>query len=293
MVKETEGLGTTGTIRQKLDKLEERKDERLDRLEEHIDRIEDKLDTPVSERPAFARLTKADLFKLGGLAAFFVLMAVACVLIAPWIMELTEPGGLDRVVADVQNAGIGGVFILLGFQFLQVVVAFIPGEVVQLAAGMMYGPWGGALIVLIGCVISSAFIFAVVNKLGAPFVRAMIPEKWMGKLEKFEQSEKLDVMVFVLFLIPGMPKDVLTYLVPLTNMRMRDFLIIANVGRIPGVLMSTFGAAGLMSGDYLQSAILFIVAAAIAAAAVILNEKILHKLSTLKKKKKCDGEDAR
>ena len=212
---------------------------------------------PVSTKPAFSRLTKADLFKLAGLAAFFVLMAIACVAIAPMIAELTEPGGLERVVEDVQNAGVGGVFMLLGFQFLQIVVAFIPGEVVQLAAGMMYGPWGGALIVLVGCIVSSAFIFVVVHKLGAPFVHAMIPEKWMAKLEKFEQSEKLDVMVFVLFLIPGLPKDVFTYLMPLTHMRMRDFLFLANVGRIPGILISTFGAAGLIEGDYTQSIILF------------------------------------
>ncbi|MFR4803102.1 MAG: TVP38/TMEM64 family protein [Eggerthellaceae bacterium] len=160
----------------------------------------------VSDRPALARLTKADLFKFGGLIAFFVLMAVVCVAIAPLILELTEPGGVERVVQDVRNAGPGGVLILLGMQFLQVVVAFIPGEVVQVAAGMMYGPWGGAAVVLVGCVISSAFVFFIVHKLGAPFVRAMIPEKWMGKLEDFEETDKLDVMVFVLFLIPDFPK---------------------------------------------------------------------------------------
>lgn len=281
--------GATGKIRSGIERLEEYRDEFSERREERRDEFEERFEVPVSTKPAFSRLTKADLFKLAGLAAFFVLMAIACVAIAPMIAELTEPGGLERVVEDVQNAGVGGVFMLLGFQFLQIVVAFIPGEVVQLAAGMMYGPWGGALIVLVGCIVSSAFIFVVVHKLGAPFVHAMIPEKWMAKLEKFEQSEKLDVMVFVLFLIPGLPKDVFTYLMPLTHMRMRDFLFLVNVGRIPGILISTFGAAGLIQGDYTQSIILFAIAAAIAIVALVMHEKILHGLAGMKRATKKEG----
>ena len=93
-------------------------------------------------------------------------------------------------------------------------------------------------------------------------------------------------MVFVLFLIPGLPKDVFTYLVPLTNMRMRNFLVLSNVGRIPGILISTFGANGLVEGDYLQSVVLFAAAAAIAVVALVLHEKILHGLSGMKRRAK-------
>lgn len=268
--------GMTGSIRLKMERIEEQKESFVERQEERFGELEERLEKPVSDRPALARLTKADLFKFGGLIAFFVLMAVVCVAIAPLILELTEPGGVERVVQDVRNAGPGGVLILLGMQFLQVVVAFIPGEVVQVAAGMMYGPWGGAAVVLVGCVISSAFVFFIVHKLGAPFVRAMIPEKWMGKLEDFEETDKLDVMVFVLFLIPGLPKDVFTYLVPLTDMSMRNFLVLSTVGRIPGILMSTLAADGLMEGDIMRSVLLFLVAAGIAALAIVFHEKIMH-----------------
>ena len=268
--------GMTGSIRLKMERIEERKESFVERQEERFGELEERLEKPVSDRPALARLTKADLFKFGGLIAFFVLMAVVCVAIAPLILELTEPGGVERVVQDVRNAGPGGVLSLLGMQLLQVVVAFIPGEVVQVAAGMMYGPWGGAAVVLVGCVISSAFIFFIVHKLGAPFVRAMIPEKWMGKLEDFEETDKLDVMVFVLFLIPGLPKDVFTYLVPLTDMSMRNFLVLSTVGRIPGILMSTLAADGLMEGDIMRSVLLFLVAAGIAALAIVFHEKIMH-----------------
>lgn len=267
--------GATGRLRLKRAELREDLHEKREELHEKREELEERLDQPVAKQPRWARLTKADVFKLAGLGAFFVLMIVVCVLIWPIVMELTEPGGLERVTEQVTSAGPLGVLILLGFQFLQIVVAFIPGEVVQVAAGMMYGTWGGAAIVLAGCVISSAFIYFVVSKLGAPFVQAMIPEKWMNKLRDFDESDKLDVMVFVLFLIPGLPKDVFTYLVPLTGMRMRDFVLLSNIGRIPGVVMSTMAANGLMQGNWTQSIALFAVCAAIAIVAILFHDKIM------------------
>lgn len=214
-------------------------------------------------------MSAADIFKFGGLIAFFVVTGALCVAIWPYISDIFEEGGIERVMDRVQNAGPLGVVFLLIIEFLQVVVAFIPGEVVQIAAGMLYGPWAGALVVLIGCVVSSAFVFVVVHKLGALFVQGMVPTKYLDKFRKFEASGKLNMVVFVLFLIPGLPKDVFTYLVPLTDMRMRTFLLISNIGRIPGVVVSTYAAAGIIEGDYVQSAIIFAVTAGIAVLGIL------------------------
>lgn len=221
------------------------------------------------------KMTFADIFKFAGLIAFFVVMILLCALIWPYVHEIFEPGGLDRVINDVRQAGPVGFLILLAIQFLQVVVAFIPGEVVQVAAGMIYGPWIGALIVLVGCVVSSAFVFLLVHKLGAPFVQAMVSEKHMAKFRTFENSGKLNIIVFVLFLIPGMPKDVFTYLVPLTHMPLRTFLLLSNIARIPGILVSTYAASGLVEGDIVQSLIIFLVAGAIAVVCILFYDKIM------------------
>ena len=221
-------------------------------------------------------MTRGDIFKFGGLIAFFALMVIAVILIWPYIHEAFEPGGLSRVIDDVRNAGPLGFLILLAMQFMQIVVAFIPGEVVQMAAGMMYGPWLGAAVVLLGCIISSAFVFAVVHRLGAPFVRDMVPTKYLDKFNAFEESGKLSIVVFILFLIPAMPKDTFTYLVPLTNMRMRDFLVLSNVGRIPGIVISTYAANGLVDGNIKQSLIIFAVVAVIAIVAIVFRDKIMN-----------------
>lgn len=221
-------------------------------------------------------MTRGDIFKFGGLIAFFALMVIVVILIWPYIHEVFEPGGLSRVIDDVRNAGPLGFLILLAMQFMQIVVAFIPGEVVQMAAGMMYGPWLGAAVILLGCIISSAFVFAVVHRLGAPFVRDMVPTKYLDKFNAFEESGKLSIVVFILFLIPAMPKDTFTYLVPLTNMRMRDFLVLSNVGRIPGIVISTYAANGLVDGNIKQSIIIFAVVAVIAIVAIVFRDKIMN-----------------
>ena len=220
------------------------------------------------------KMPMADVMKFGGLIAFFAVMVVAVVLLWPLIGEIFTEGGIERVTRDVREAGPAGFLILLAVQFLQIVVAFIPGEVVQIAAGMIYGPWLGALIIFVGCVISSSFVFVLVHKLGMPFVQAMVPERAMGKFRAFERTGKLNVLVFILFLIPGLPKDVFTYLVPLTDMRLGTFVLLSNVGRLPGIVLSTYAAAGLVSGNYLESAVIFGITALVAIVALLAYSRV-------------------
>lgn len=244
------------------------------------DKLKDKLHEKAEQEVEVRghKMEKADIFKFVGLIAFFAIMVLIVVMLWPYFHELFEPGGLDRIINDVRGAGPVGLLILLGLQFLQIVVAFIPGEVVQIAAGLLYGPWIGALVILAGYVISSAFIFALVHKLGAPFVQSMVPVQYLEKFRKFEKTGKLNIIVFILFLIPGLPKDVFTYLVPLTDMRMRTFLLLSNVGRIPGIVVSTYAADGLADGRLMESAIIFAVAAVIAVLGIVFRERIMKML---------------
>lgn len=229
------------------------------------------------------KVPMADLMKFGGLIAFFAVMAIAVVLLWPFIGEIFTEGGIERVTRDVREAGPAGFLILLAVQFLQIVVAFIPGEVVQIAAGMIYGPWIGALIIFAGCVVSSSFIFVLVHKLGMPFVQAMVPEGAMSKFRSFERTGRLNVLVFILFLIPGLPKDVFTYLVPLTDMRLGTFVVLSNLARLPGIVISTYAASGLVSGNYLESAVLFGITALIAIVALLVYGRVTKAMEAKRK----------
>ena len=225
---------------------------------------------------ARSRIQKTDLFKFVGLILFLLLLTYAVLSAMPLFSELTRPGGVDRVIEEVQNAGALGVLTLFAMQFIQIVIALIPGEIIQVAAGMMYGPWLGALIIVAGCVVSSAFIYLLISKLGRPFAQAMISPKWMAKLRDFEDTDHLNTMVFVLFLIPGLPKDIFSYLVPLTDMSLRSFVIISNTARLPGIFLSTYAANSFIDGDYLESVLLFIACAVVAVLAVLFSEHLIR-----------------
>ena len=243
------------------------------------DKLKDKLHEKAEQEVEVRghKMEKADIFKFVGLIAFFAIMVLIVVMLWPYFHELFEPGGLDRIINDVRGAGPVGFLILLGLQFLQIVVAFIPGEVVQIAAGLLYGPWIGALVILAGCVISSAFIFALVRKLGAPFVQSMVPVQYLEKFRKFEKTGKLNIIVFILFLIPGLPKDVFTYITPLTHMSMKNFVLISNFARIPGIVLSTYAAAGLVSGNIVESVIIFAVTAIVSVVALLIYSRMTKK----------------
>lgn len=219
----------------------------------------------------------SDLIKLGGLVAFFVVLGIIVALAWPAISDIFEEGGLELLIQRMHEAGPLGVLILLGLQLLQVIVAFIPGEVTQVAAGMLYGPFGGTLVILLGVVIASGIVFQLVHLLGAPFVRAMVSDEFLDKFRNFEKTGKLNIIVFLLFLIPGLPKDVFTYVVGLTDMKLGTFLTLSTVARVPGVFVSAFAASSIMEGDYVLSAVMFGVLAVLAALGVIFRDKIMDR----------------
>lgn len=222
---------------------------------------------------------KSDLFKFFGLIAFLALCIVIVVAMAPLFKGIFSPDGVDTVIERIRDKGAFGVVILLALQFIQIVVAFIPGEVTQMAAGMLYGPLWGSLLILFGCAISSAFVYLIVHKLGAPFVKDMVPEKFLKRFEDFEQTGRLNIIVFILFLIPGLPKDTFTYLVPLTDMKVKPFVIITTIARTPGVVLSAYAAGGLIEGNIWTSVIIFGVLILLAILALIFSNRIMDFLS--------------
>ena len=230
------------------------------------------------------KIKQSDLFKIVGLFIFLLLMTGIVVFMWPMLSGIFEPGGVERVIEEIRDKGIAGAFILLGLQLLQIVVAFIPGEVVQVAAGMLYGPWLGSLLILIGCVLSSALIYELVHRLGAPFVRSMVGEKHLEQFSKFENSNKLNITVLILFLIPGFPKDILTYIVPLTNMKISTFLCLSTLGRIPGVFLSTYAASGLLDGNIASSVAIIVVAAIVLLIVALFKNRIMALIHAFTKK---------
>ena len=184
---------------------------------------------------------------------------------------LTQESARDAFIEFVRGRGVAGVFLFLGIQLLQVVVAFLPGEMVELAAGLLYGTWGGLALCLCGILLASCMIYAFIRL----FHVNKIDEKTLSKYHFLHDKAHIRFMVFLVFFIPGTPKDILTYLGPFLPLPAWQFLLISTLARIPSVLTSTFAANQFANGAWKVSAAVFAITGIVAFLCLLFEERIL------------------
>lgn len=214
--------------------------------------------------------------------ALFILIAAAivalCALMIPFILSLREPENQQKFAGFIEDLGIFGILLMLFIQVLQIVVAIIPGEPIELLMGLMYGTWGGLALTLFGILIGTTLVFYLVKRFGEPFARRFVDTKNFEKLNFLHDPTRRDSLIFILFLIPGTPKDVLTYFVPFTDIKFSRFLPLATLARIPSVVSSTLVGATVGDGKLWQSVIIFAATGVIGLAGIILNQRLQAKL---------------
>lgn len=149
--------------------------------------------------------------------------------------------------AYVKSHGPLGPLMMMGIIAMQVIVAIIPGEPFELGAGFVFGWFQGTVWCLLGSAAASALVYLAVRKWGVKLVEAFFPREIILHYSFLQNEKKLDLLVFILFLIPGTPKDLLTYLVGLTPMKLHTFLILTTIARIPSVVSSA------MTGNFAQN----------------------------------------
>ena len=205
--------------------------------------------------------------------------AVIAVIFWPFIQNLQSEDYREGFTAWVTNLGIPGVLVLLGIQVLQIVVAVIPGGPVQIIAGAAYGATGGLAVLITGCVIASALIFFMVRKFGMPVLRKFFGEKEINAWMFLKDSRKVSRVVFILFLIPGTPKDLLTWLTPLTSLSLPAFVVISNLARIPAILSSTIMGDSMIKGNWILTIVMFLATALTGFLGMWFKDKISEKLN--------------
>lgn len=186
----------------------------------------------------------------------------------------------------VEGYGAAGVFIALGIQILQVFIAFIPGEFVEVGLGYAFGAVEGTLLCLLGVGLASTLIFLLCKKWGVRLIELFVSTEKINSLSFINSEKKLKRTVFFLFLIPGTPKDILTYIVPLTHIKLTEFLIISLIARIPSVISSTVGGHLFEDGKYLYGIVLLLVTTAVSLLGLICYNKITEKYKKKKEKRK-------
>lgn len=163
----------------------------------------------------------------------------------------------------IHSYGAFGVFVAISLQVIQVFIALIPGEIVEIGLGFAYGWLGGSLLCLIGVAIASAMIFWLMKKFGIKLGQYFVSVSKINDLKFINDEKRFVRITFLLYLIPGTPKDLLTYFLALTKMSLKDFLAITIFARIPTVVSSAIGGDFLGEGKFVEAIVLFLITATI------------------------------
>ena len=222
-------------------------------------------------------IDRGTILKLVMLIVFIAIVVTFVILAWPRIAELTQPNGLQKLTGQIRDFGIAGILVLFVVQIIQVISGFIPSELLAIVSGLVYGQWLGIVIVIAGCAAGTTIVFLIVRKLGAPFVRSIIPKKYMDRFNALEKSDRFYSLVFVLFLIPGIPKDVITYIVPLSPIPLPHFVAVATLGRLPELFAVAYAASEISNGRYTQAIIVFAITAAVAIVGLLVYNHVTKK----------------
>lgn len=190
-----------------------------------------------------------------GLTLFLLLSAAVFYFIGlPMLRFASDP---ERFRTLVDQHGIGGRLIYIGMVVLQITVALIPGEPLEIAAGYAFGTVEGTILCLIATGLGSGLVICLVRCFGTRLAEIFFTREKLNKLRFLQASPKRTAIFALIFMLPGTPKDLLCYYAGLTDIKLGTLLVICSVGRIPSVLTSTLGGDALGTKSYIFAAVVF------------------------------------
>lgn len=217
---------------------------------------------------------------------FFILLIGITAVSMPFFSRLSDPVTQQKLQLLVESMGFSGFFLILGIQILQVIIAFIPGEPVEILAGVLYGAWGGLFLCLLGVVLASSAIFFTVRRFGYPLVLRLFGKEKIRDFKFLNNTERVEIVTFILFLIPGTPKDMLTYLAGVSGIKPSRFLLLSSFARIPSIVTSTIMGATMSRGNWEMTIFIFLLTAGTGLLGILYKDKIISRLHRQRKKPK-------
>ncbi len=183
-----------------------------------------------------------------GLAVFLAVIAGVLYLLFPlgWVEYFTNRHLLAHFITEHRGNAVS---LFIGLQALQVVAAPVPGEVTGFVGGMMFGTMGGIIYSTIGLTIGSWVAFLLARMAGRPLVEKIVAPATLQRYD-YVMKHKGIFLAFLMFLVPGFPKDILCYVLGLGHMGHRDFLLVSTIGRLLGTVLLSLGGAFLRDERY-------------------------------------------
>ena len=208
------------------------------------------------------------------MAAVLAFTVLICVFIGrPLIKFVTKPEQFRRWV---DSHGFIGKLAFVGMIVFQVIIAVIPGEPFEMGGGYAFGTLEGTLLTLIGILIGSAVIFALVRTLGVKVVEIFFPIEKIRSLKFLKDSKKLNILTFVIMLLPGTPKDLISYFMGLTEIKFSYWMFVVAFARLPSIITSTAAGDALGFKNY-KLAVIFVVSTIIISLLGLIYYRIITK----------------
>lgn len=183
---------------------------------------------------------------------------------------------LDRVNDRLEDFGLFRHIVLFLIQFIQVVIAIIPGEFVELLAGFALGTFWGTLLCIIGSAAGTVVIYLGVHRFGKKFIAFFTGKKFYARMTFLNDPVRRDMFLFILFFIPGTPKDILLYFSPLLDIKLSRLVLIVSIARIPSIVSSCYVGANVAQGMFGYSVVVFAITGMIGLAGILINDMVLQ-----------------
>ena len=223
------------------------------------------------ERTQLTEAHKKKIYLFAIIVALIFIAAVGYLVGKPMVEFVREP---ERFRAWVDSSGFASRVIFVGMVVFQLIIALIPGEPLEMGAGYAFGAVEGTILCIIGCVIGSALVFLFVRRFGVKLVEVFFPREKIRSLRFLQDSRRLNLLTFIVFFIPGTPKDLLSYFIGLTDMKLGTWLFITAVARIPSIVTSTVTGDALGLKDYQFALIAFGVTLALSLAGILVYRRL-------------------
>lgn len=188
-----------------------------------------------------------------------------------WIEQFKN---FDDVVAYLEHYQTESIPIYICLQVVQIVISVLPGQIFQLAAGYMYTFFPALLYALVGAFLGTMITFYLSRSLGRDFVHMFFGKEKTAYYMEQLNSKKAYTITFLLYLIPGLPKDMVSYVAGISEMKFKAFILLSLVGRLPGMMGSIMIGSMWNKGDYIGMIVLGAIAVIAFALCIVLREKI-------------------
>lgn len=166
------------------------------------------------------------------------------------------------------------ILVYLGLQIVQIVVCILPGAALQFSAGYIFHFWLGLLLSLVGAAMGSILTYYLARFLGHDAMYLIFGEEKMQSMLERINSKKGVILVFLIYLIPGVPKDLCTYAAGLSDMKLKLFLVLSMIGRTPGMMGSLIIGQQIQRGGYTSAAIIGGVAVVLCVLGIVFRRQI-------------------